>query len=101
VITRILSFFLFHESISLFIILQNVLSQAKHFLLRANMSADFDGIPASLKFNKDIKMLPSLSPLHIEYRIPNNGLRWFSSARRLSSSPASENGLDRNLSAAK
>jgi len=30
--------------------------------------------PASLKFNKDIKMLPSLSPLHIEYRIRNNGL---------------------------
>lgn len=33
----------------------------------------------SLKFNKDIKMLPFLSSLHLKYRIQDNGgLRWFS-----------------------
>lgn len=41
-----------------------------------------DGIPASLKFNKDIKTLPSLPTPHIKYRIRDNGLRWFSSVRR-------------------
>lgn len=62
-----------------------------------------DGIPAPLKFNKDIETLPSLPTTHIEYRIRDNGLRWFSSVRRKAdaSSRVLENGLDRNLSAAK
>lgn len=46
-------------------------------------SAAVDGIPTSLKFNKDIKTLPSLPRLHIEYCIQDNGPRWFSSVRAL------------------
>ena len=72
------------------------------FYERSMTFAAVDGILTSLKFNKDIKMLPSLPPLRTEYRIQDNRLRWFSSVRRWRlSSPGSENGLDRNLSAAK
>jgi len=52
------------------------------FYERSMTCAAVDGILTSLKFNKDIKMLPSLPPFRTEYRIQDNGLRWFSSVRR-------------------